>query len=256
MLGAIIGDIVGSRWEFRRIKTKAFSLFAEDCACTDDSILTCAVADALLNDRHPAEALRDWARRIPIPQGVGGYGQKFMRWVAAPTPQPPYGSLGNGGAMRVSPAAWLSNNLDEALEQATRVTVVTHDHTEGLKAALATTAAIRLALDGRSPGAIRRHIAQAYGYDMDRGVDDIRPNYVRSEQAPNSVPEAILCALEATSFEDALRNAVSLGGDADTQAAIAGPIAEVLYGIPEEIHRQALRYIPQEMQVILDQLYR
>lgn len=256
MLGALIGDIVGSRWQFRRLKTKSFPLLGEGRAFTDDSILTCAIADALLNQRDPVESIRDWADRIPMPKGVGGYGQKFIRWVCAPTPQPPYGSLGNGGAMRVSPVAMLADTLAEALRMAEEVTVITHNHPDGLKGALATVSAIWLARHGTSTEEIRRYVASEFAYDMDRRIDDIRPGYVHTERAAGSVPEAILCALEASSFEDALRNVVSLGGDADTQGAIAGPIAEALFGIPDDIRDEAMTYMPSEMLEIMGQLYR
>lgn len=134
MIGVIIGDIVGSRWEFRRIKTKEFPLFSDRNGITDDSILTVAVADALMNGRDPAESLRDWARRVKTGKHVAGYGKKFINWVTAPTVQPPYGSFGNGGAMRVSPAAFLADNLDECLDMAVRFTEITHNHPEGIKA--------------------------------------------------------------------------------------------------------------------------
>jgi ADP-ribosyl-[dinitrogen reductase] hydrolase len=255
MFGAMIGDIVGSRWEFRRIKTKAFPLFSELNAITDDSILTVAVADALLNDLDPAVAMRDWARRVKPGRDVGGYGMRFIRWVAAPTVQPAYGSFGNGGAMRVSPAALLADSLDAALKMARAVTVVTHDHPEGLKGALATTHAIFLARQRRTPDFIRAEIAAIYGYDLSRNVDEIRAVHQYNETAQGTVPEALTCALESTSFEDAIRNAVSLGGDADTLAAIAGPVAEMLWGIPDEIAALAWKLIPEDMRAIIELLY-
>jgi len=251
MLGAIIGDIVGSTWEFRPIKSKDFPLLTEANSYTDDSILTCAVADALLNDREPAEALREWARQIRIPQGVGGYGARFVRWVTAPAIQPPYNSYGNGAAMRVSPAAWLSRSLEEAMEMADRVTKVTHDHPEGIKGAQATVHAIWLARMGAGPASIRTVIEETYGYDMQRNIDDVRPVYEYNESCQQTVPEAILCAIEAVDFEDALRNAVSLGGDADTLAAIAGSVAEALFGIPEELRDLILPTLPDRMSEIV-----
>jgi ADP-ribosyl-[dinitrogen reductase] hydrolase len=251
MFGAMIGDIVGSRWEFRRIKTKAFPLFSEMNVITDDSILTVAVADALMNDLDPAVAMRDWARRVK----KGQYGKRFIRWVAAPTVQPAYGSFGNGGAMRVSPAALLADSLDAALKMARAVTVVTHDHPEGLKGALATTHAIFLARQRRPPDFIRAEIAAIYGYDLSRSVDEIRAVHEYNETAQGTVPEALTCALESTSFEDAIRNAVSLGGDADTLAAIAGPVAEILWGIPDDIAALAWKRIPQDMRAIIELLY-
>ncbi len=256
MLGAIIGDIVGSPWEFRRIKTKNFPLFGERNGITDDSILTVAVADALLNGRDPAESLRDWARRVKPGPHVAGYGKKFIDWVAAPTVQPPYGSFGNGGAMRVSPAAFLATSLEDCLDKARRVTEITHNHPEGMKGALATAHAIWLARQGEPAAAIRLAIAETYGYDMSRNVDEIREVHIYNETAAGCVPEALTCALEAKDFEDAIRNAVSLGGDADTLASIAGGLAEAMFGIPEEIWERGVGHLPEEMRDLLTGVYR
>jgi len=253
MLGAIAGDMVGSVWEFRRIKRKDFPLLTEKSSYTDDTVLTCAVADALLNERDVVEALRDWVRRIPLPPHLGGYGQRFIRWVDAPTPQPPYGSYGNGAAMRVSPVAWLAPSLDAALALSDRVTAVTHDHPEGLKGARATVQAIWRLREGWAPEAVRHEIATAYGYDMDRTVADIRPGYAYNESCQRCVPEAILCALEATDFEDALRNAVSLGGDADTLGAIAGSLAEARFGVPDGLAGILRERLPEPVIRLLNQ---
>ncbi len=218
----------------------------------DDTVLTCAVADALLHDRDIVESLRDWARRIKLPAHLGGYGQRFIRWVAAPTPQPAYGSYGNGVAMRVSPVAWLSDTLEDALALSDRVTGVTHDHPEGLKGALATVHAIWLARQGADPETIRTTLADIYDYDLSRGVDAIRATYQYTESCQGTVPEAIVCALEATDFEDALRNAVSLGGDADTLAAIAGAIAEARFGIPETLMTSIRTRLPEAVTDLLE----
>lgn len=255
MYGAVIGDIVGSRWEFHRIKTKAFPLFSERNGITDDSILTVAVADALLNGTDPAESLRTWARRVKPGRHVAGYGKKFIYWVSAPTVQPPYGSFGNGGAMRVSPAAWLASSLGEAMHKANLVTVITHNHPEGLKGALSTAHAIFAARQGVHAQEIRRIISEQYGYDLSRSVDQIRSEHVYNESAQDTVPEALTCALEAMDFEDALRNAVSLGGDADTLASIAGALAEALFGIPEHIKDEAKGYVPEAMLTVLEAAY-
>lgn len=256
MLGTIIGDIIGSVWEFHRIKTKHFPLFGEKNGITDDSILTVAVADALLHDRDPAEALRDWARKVKPGRHVAGYGKRFINWVAAPTVQPPYGSFGNGGAMRVSPAAFLSNSLEDCLDKARRVTEVTHNHPEGMKGALATAHAIWLARQGESAAAIRLAVAENYGYDMSRSVDEIRAVHVYNETAADCVPEALTCALEATDFEDAIRNAVSLGGDADTLAAIAGGLAEGMFEIPTIFNSTVRLYLSDSVIEILDLAYK
>jgi ADP-ribosylglycohydrolase len=256
MLGAIIGDIVGSPWEFRRIKTKDFPLFGDRNGITDDTILTIAVADALMNARDPAESLRDWARRVKPGKHVAGYGKKFINWVAAPTVQPPYGSLGNGGAMRVSPAAFLARKLDDCLDMARQVTEITHNHPEGLRGALAMAHAIFLALDGQNAPAIRTAIVETYGYDLSRSVDEIRVVHEYNETALGCVPEALTCALDSTNYEDAIRNAVSLGGDADTLAAIAGGLAEALFGIPDDLQEAGMDYLPESMKEILADMYR
>ena len=255
MLGAIIGDIVGSPWEFLRIKTKDFPLFGKRNGITDDSILTVAVADALLNQRDPAESLRDWARRVKPGRHLGGYGKRFINWVAAPTVQPPYGSLGNGGAMRVSPAGFLASSLEECLAMAKRVTEITHNHPEGMKGALATAHAIFIARQGESRAAIRTAIATNYGYDLSRSVGEIRAVHEYNETAQGCVPEALTCALDAGDYEDAIRNAVSLGGDADTLAAIAGGMAEALFEIPDEIKAAGWSFVPEQMKIILLEQY-
>ncbi|WP_019594109.1 ADP-ribosylglycohydrolase family protein [Thioalkalivibrio sp. ALM2T] len=252
MLGAIVGDMVGAPWEFRRITTKEFPLFNDRNGITDDSIMTVAVADALLNEKDPAEAMREWARKVRPAAHLGGYGKKFFSWLAAASVQPPCGSFGNGGAMRVSPVAWLSSSLDECLESARKVTEVSHDHPEGLKGALATAHAIWLARHGAEPVAIRAALEAEYGYDLSLSVDGFRAVHEYNETAPGTVPPAIVCALESEDFEDALRNAVSLGGDADTIAAIAGSVAEPLHGIPDAIVQSALPHVPNAMREVID----
>ena len=253
MIGAIIGDIVGSVYEWRRIKTKSFEFFNDQGFVTDDSVCTAAVADALLHDREPAQALQDWCRRYPD----ASYGGSFVSWIWMDPPRP-YDSFGNGAAMRVSPAAYLNRygSLSAALEASDLVTAVTHNHPEGLKGARATVHAIWLAFQGEPANGIRKAIAGTYGYDLTRSVDDIRPGYEFNEICQETVPEAITCALESDSFEDAIRNSVSLGGDSDTLAAIAGPIAEALHGIPTEIRTEAEeRYVPKDILEVVRELY-
>ena len=239
MLGAIIGDIVGSIYEpkDRRIKTKDFPFFGENCRFTDDSVCTVAVADALLYDLPPAETMRKWGKRYP----QCGFSQIFKTWIYAESEtDAPNCTFRNGAAMRVSPAALLNrDNLDAALLAADSVTVISHDHPEGIKGARATTHAIWLAYKDESATAIREVIATEYGYDLTQTVDEIRPDYVFDMTCQGTVPQAITCALESKNYEDAVRNAVSLGGDSDTLGAIAGAIAEALHGIPEDIREQA-----------------
>ncbi len=253
MIGAIIGDIVGSVYEWEWIKTKSFEFFNDNGFVTDDSVCTAAVADALLHNREPAQALQDWCRRYPD----ASYGGSFASWIWMDPPRP-YNSFGNGAAMRVSPAAYLHRNggLSAALEASDLVTAVTHSHPEGLKGARATVHAIWLAFQGEPAPAIREAITDVYGYDLSRSVDDIRPGYRFNEICQTTVPEAITCALESDSFEDAIRNAVSLGGDSDTLAAIAGPIAEALHGIPADIRAEAEnRYVPNDILEIVREMY-
>ena len=253
MLGAIIGDIVGSVYEFNNYRHKNFSpLFNKDSFFTDDTICTIGVADALVHDADPAHTLQSWCRRY---KHVGGWGNRFYDWIEEDTLSP-YGSFGNGAAMRVSPAGLLASNLEEAVEMSKRVTEITHDHQEGLRGAAATASAIYWAKRGAPPHEVRQLVSDAYGYDMSRSVDDIRPTYHFNETCMETVPEALTCALEANSYEDAIRNAVSIGGDSDTIAAIAGGLAEALYGLPVEIAGQGWAYLSPDMKKVVLSLYR
>ena len=250
MLGAIVGDIVGSVFEFNNYKAKDFEpLFSSEARYTDDTICTVAVADALLNDKFPAECLREWGRRY---WKNGSWGQKFINWLASDL-SPAYNSYGNGSAMRVSPCAWIAQSHDQALQLATMVTEVTHNHPDGIKGAKAVTSAIYWAKCQTDNDEIRQMISELYGYDLSRSVDEIRLNNPHSEACEKSVPEAITCALESVSFEDAIRNAISIGGDSDTIAAICGSIAEAMYGVSDEITSSALRLLPDDMLGIIEQ---
>lgn len=255
MIGAVIGDIVGSIYEWDRIKTKDFPFFSYHCDFTDDSVCTVAVADILLHDLPPTETMQEWCRRYP----GRGYGGMFGNWIYFDEPES-YGSYGNGAAMRVSPAAFLHrDDLHAALSASDKVTAITHDHPEGLKGARATTHAIWLAYRDENVADIREVIATEYDYDLTRTVDEIRPNYFFNETCQDTVPQAITCALESDSFEDAVRNAISLGGDADTLAAIAGPIAEALHGISQDIKEQAEdRYLADasDIREVIREMYR
>lgn len=256
MLGAIIGDIVGSRFEHHNVKTKEFELFSRKCRPTDDSVMTLAIAEAILSceDRDftrlgekAVGCMQEWGNRYPR----AGYGGTFIHWLQVSDPRP-YNSYGNGAAMRVSPCAYAADTLEEALELAKAVTEVTHNHPEGIKGAQATTAAIFMALHGSSIEEIREHIDQNY-YPLNFTLDEIRPAYEFDVTCQGSVPQAIMAFLESASFEDAVRNAVSIGGDSDTIAAIAGSIAGAYYGIPMGIRLLALPFLD-EFQ--LDIVYR
>ena len=252
MLGSIIGDIVGSVYEFNNYRSKDFMpLFHRRAAFTDDTVCTVAIADALVNDRHPGEALKDWGERY---WENGGWGRAFALWLGSDSLEP-YNSYGNGAAMRVAPAALLATSLDEAVDFAYKVTAVTHNHPEGMKGAAATAAAGYLARTGSSQSFIRGYIAETFAYDMTRTVDEIRPTYRFNETCQQTVPEALTCVLEAESFEDAIRNAISIGGDSDTIGAIAGGVAEALFGIPDDIAGRGWGGLPQEMREVLTSLY-
>ena len=249
MFGAIIGDIVGSVYEFNNIKTKEFSPFIHPNAkFTDDTVCTVAVLDCLLNHKEPAQALRYWCERY---WENGGWGKRFARWLASGSSEP-YGSAGNGAAMRVSACAWLNDDFQDAMKSAMRVTVITHDHPEGLKGALSVCAAIFSFRQGADVDDVKKYITETYGYDLTMSVSELR-NTARehSELAEQTVPEALICALEAHSFEDAIRNAVSIGGDSDTIAAIAGSIAEARFQIPVEFIEYVEKMLPEDMLAIL-----
>jgi ADP-ribosylglycohydrolase len=248
LLGAIAGDIVGSAFEHARQKSVDFPLFPLGSQFTDDTILTVAVADALLSDRRYGDAIRRWALRYP----GAGYGSAFRRWMLYPGAGP-YGSFGNGSAMRVSAVGWAFDATEDVLNEAKRSAQPTHDHPEGVKGAQAVALAILRARKGTPKQEIRREIASRFGYDLSRTVEQIRPAYGFDSSCQGSVPEAIIAFLDSADWEQAVRFAVSLGGDADTLAAIAGSIAEAYYeGVPPEIARTALGFLPPEVLEILE----
>jgi ADP-ribosylglycohydrolase len=249
MIGAIAGDIIGSIYEFSPIKTKDFPLFSHDCRFTDDSVLTIAIARAIMDDGDYRRALRDLGREYPN----AGYGGSFRHWLASSDPKP-YDSWGNGAAMRVSPIGFAFETIDEVLLQAARTAEVSHDHPEGVKGAQATALAIFLGRTTHDKSLIRAEIAERFGYDLDRTVESIRPSYAFDVSCQGTVPEAIIAFLDADSYEDAVRNAVSLGGDSDTLACITGGIAEAYYGpVRSDIRRKVKEYLSDELWLIAEQ---
>ena len=252
MIGAILGDMIGSPYEFDRSpKTKEFPLFSKYSQFTDDSVMTVAVADALLSamgktdDEIKAalvESMQKWGQKYPD----AGYGGMFYRWLRSKQPEP-YGSYGNGSAMRVSAAGWLCDTLEETRHIARLTAEVTHNHPEGIKGAEATASAIFMARKGSNKGDIRAYIIQEFGYDLSRTCDQIRPTYHHVESCQQTVPEAITAFLEGTNFEDVIRTAVSLGGDCDTLTCIACGIAEAFYDVPKEMLLECKKRLPDDM---------
>jgi len=231
MIGAIAGDIIGSVYEHRPIKTKDFPLFHPQCDFTDDTVLTVAIADAILHGTSYVDSVRRIGRRYP----AAGYGGSFIQWLQSSNAGP-YNSWGNGSAMRVSPVGFAFSTEDEVLAHAKATAEITHNHPEGVKGAQATALAVFLARTGSDKESIRSRIASQFQYDLGRTVDDIRPVYAFDVSCQGTVPEAIVAFLDSHSYEDAVRNAVSLGGDSDTMACITGGIAEAFYGgVPEDV---------------------
>ncbi len=231
MIGAIAGDIIGSIYEWHNIKTIDFQMITSSSYFTDDSVLTVALADSILTDTPYEDLLKKYYHQYP----GAGYGGMFHQWANSPSATP-YNSFGNGAAMRISPAGFAFSSMEEVLSKAEEFTAVTHNHPEGIKGAQATAAAIFLARTGTSKEDIKDFIVTNFGYDLDRKVDDIRPGYKFDVTCQGTVPEAIIAFLESNSFENAIRLAISLGGDSDTLACITGGIAQAFYGgVPAEI---------------------
>jgi len=261
MLGAIIGDIVGSIYEFDNIKTKEFPFFDERKEYTDDSILTIATADWLLNGGKVEKYYLKYATDYPYP--LGSYGTMFVEWIHRSRRGiiQPYNSCGNGSAMRVSPVGWAFDTVNKTLDAAKVSAECTHNHPEGIKGAQAVALCIFLARQGKSSSEIKDRIQSAFGYDLSLSVNEIRPRYswqgldgiISGGTCQGSVPQAIICALEATDFEDAVRNAISIGGDSDTIGCIAGSIAEALYGISDEICRYGINSLPPALRTIVEE---
>lgn len=256
MYGAILGDIIGSPYEFDRGgKTKEFPLFGPESTFTDDSVLTIAVCEALLDNRRGtaevirravAKSLVKWGRRYPH----AGYGYGFSNWLHS-RDHGPYRSYGNGAAMRVSSAGWLFDSLERTREAARATAEITHNHPEGIRGAESVASAIFLARTGRGKAEISRFIQDSFHYDLSRTCDQIRPGYRHVESCQETVPEALTAFLEGRDFEDVIRTAVSLGGDCDTLTCIAGSVAEAFYGAPEALKAECRRRLPGDMRGVL-----
>ena len=246
MLGAIVGDIVGSRFEFNNTHRMDFELFTPECGFTDDTVCTVAVADALMRGADFGQALHSWCRHYPN----SGYGGRFRQWVASNNPQP-YNSFGNGAGMRVSPCGWIDGSVDDVREAAKRSAECTHNHPEGIKGAQCIAECIRALRDGDGREAVRTIATTGYGYDISETCDEIRRTNGFDETCQVTVPQSVVCFLESTDFEHAVRLAISIGGDSDTIAAMTGSLAEAFYGIPDAIGRQAMACLTQEMRDVV-----
>lgn len=252
MIGVIAGDVIGSVYERHATKSAAFPLFDDACRFTDDTVLTIATASAILDDVPYREVYRSLGRRYPN----AGYGGNFYEWLHSSAPHP-YNSWGNGSAMRVAPVGFAFDTVREVLREAERSAGSTHNHPEGVKGAQATALAVFLARTGASKEEIRRELSGRFGYDLRRTVDDIRPRYEFDVSCQGSVPESIIAFLDSKSVEHAIRLAISLGGDSDTQAAIAGGIAHAYYRcVPESIEERVRRRLPAEFLEVIDDFER
>ncbi|MEW6242958.1 MAG: ADP-ribosylglycohydrolase family protein [Bacillota bacterium] len=251
MIGAIAGDIIGSVFESNNVKTD-FALFNPGSTFTDDTVLTVAVADCVLHGKDYALTLKEYGRRYPN----RGYGGRFLRWLLSDSLQP-YNSFGNGSAMRVSPVGFYFNTLEDVLREARRSAAVTHNHPEGIKGAQAVAAAVFLARRGKSKEEIREYLAAQFGYNLEQTLARIRPRYSFDGTCQGSVPEAVIAFLESSDYEDAIRKAVSIGGDSDTIACITGGIAEAFYGgVPPFIVGRVRRILTPDLLEVVDAFYR
>ena len=234
MLGAIAGDIIGSVYEFNPIKTKNFVFFDDKCEFTDDTVLTVAIANSILTKTPYLQNIKKLGTGYPD----SGYGNNFRKWLFSDASEP-YNSYGNGSAMRVSPIAYAFESKSQVLDEAEKSAEITHNHPEGIKGAQATALAIYMARTGSDKDSIKKTIVEKFGYELNRTVDEIRPEYAFNETSQGSVPESIIAFLDSNSWDDAIRNAVSLGGDSDTMACIAGGIAEAYYkDIPSNVLKE------------------
>lgn len=258
MYGAILGDIIGSAFEFDRGgKTKEFPLFCEESTWTDDTVMTIAVAEALMNAGRDAtveqikaacvKSMQKWGRKYPY----AGYGGRFIHWVHSDDPHP-YKSYGNGSAMRVSAAGWLYDTIERTREVARATAAVTHNHPEGIKGAECTAAVIFLARNGAADEDIAEYVKEEFGYDFSETLEEMRARHDHVETCMDSLPKAMRAFLDGTSYEDVVRNAVSLGGDTDTLGAIAGAMAEGRYGVSEELKKECRERVPKDMRKVID----
>ena len=254
IFGAIIGDIVGSRFEFDNIKSKDFELFDSECSLTDDSYMTIACAKALLEYKSDSRDLSQIAKECF--QSIGrefqsSYGKQFHLWLISEDPKP-YNSFGNGSAMRISPVAYASTGIEEVKTLSRKITEVSHNHPEGIKGAESTAAAIFMARHHAAFEEISNYIEDEFGYDLSRTLDEIRPDYCHVEDCMKTMPESFTCFLEAGSYEECIRNVMYIGGDTDTLGAIAGAIAEAYWGIPEDLIRKAKEYLPDDIKAVVE----
>lgn len=248
MIGAIAGDIIGSVFEWNSIKSTDFPLFSPSSRFTDDTVLTVAVADAILQGRDYGVSIKEWGRNYP----EAGYGSTFIQWLASDSFEP-YNSWGNGSAMRVSPVGFAFDTVEEVLAEAEKSAAVTHNHPEGIKGAQAAALAVFLARTGVEKKEIKKEIAGLFQYDLNRTLAEIRPTYSFDVSCQGSVPQSIIAFLESSDFEDAVRKVVSLGGDSDTMACIAGAIAQAFYkDIPGYIVENVRQRLPAEMLEVID----
>ena len=258
MYSAITGDIIGSQFEFDRgNKSREFELFGKNCEYTDDTVMTVAVAEALLDAGKDADektvkeklicSLKKWGKKYPY----AGYGNRFKLWVLSDKSEP-YGSYGNGSGMRVSPVGWLYDSMERTREVARWTAEITHNHPEGIKGAESTAAAIFMARHHAAFEEISNYIEDEFGYDLSRTLDEIRPDYCHVEDCMKTMPEAFTCFLEAGSYEECIRNVMYIGGDTGTLGAIAGAIAEAYWGIPEDLIRKAKEYLPDDIKAVVE----
>ena len=251
ILGAIAGDVIGSVYEFNNTRTTDFPLFKRETTFTDDTVMTIAIADAILHNKDFAQTILDYGKRYPN----RGYGTSFFKWLAHDTPAPPYNSWGNGSAMRVSAVGFAYNDLGIVLDKAAQTAEVTHNHPEGIKGAQAIAVAIYLARIGKSKAAIKDYMTEMFEYDLDFTLDEIRPTFPFDESCQGTVPQSIVAFLESTDYDSAIRLAISLGGDSDTIACITGGIAIAFYKEMSQVIVDKIRreYLPSAFVTIIDE---